>query len=180
MSLFEISRGIQPKNRLTHVEFAKELADFLETPYYEVALGSRWGGAKRQADVVDIRNFSYENFELAILECKVNRSDFQGEVCKKKYKDSLAFCTHFYFATESDVCFREEIPRECGWIVRCDSKWSWRKKAEKRNIQIPYDFMQALLFKKKGLMYVSNGNKPRQDSGKNRIIETNQIASENW
>jgi hypothetical protein len=149
MSLINQINGIPPEKRYNHVELAKDLCKFLQTPYYEVPLGSRYAGASRQADVVDIRNYSYTRFEICIFECKVSRSDFQNEIRTRKYKDSMEFCTHFYFATEQDVCFIEEIPFDIGWIVRIGNEWVWRKKAKYRNVEIPKDFLLSLLFKKK-------------------------------
>jgi hypothetical protein len=154
MSLLEITGQIAPVKRYLHAELVLDLAKFLQTPYHEVALGSRIMGAERQADVIDIRKYSYNDFELSIYECKCTRSDFLNEIRSRKYKDSLPFCTHFYFATESDVAFLEDIPLECGWLVRLNGNWVLRKKAKKRKLDIPHDFLLALLFKKKGLYAV--------------------------
>ena len=135
-------RGVRdkpPKKKFTHRELCFDLAEAKGTRFIEVPLGSKylsWGEVS-QADVITV-NPSYNKFNLDIYEVKVTRSDFLGEIKKKKYEASLPHCNRFYFATLSGVCKPEEIPDGIGLIVRGDNGWSTVKRAKKREKK-PFD-----------------------------------------
>ena len=111
-------------------------------------------GFTQWADLIDIRP-SYTRFNVAIYEIKVKRSDFLSDIRSGKWRGYLDHCHRFYFATPSGLVSRDEIPKEAGLIVRGSKAWKTIKKPPQRDIEIPYDTMMALLFKKSKAFKIS-------------------------
>ena len=137
----------KPKKKFTHRELCFDLAEAKNTRFIEVPLGSKylnWGSVS-QADVITVKP-SYKRFSLDIYEVKVNRSDFLGEIRKKKYEASLPHCNRFYFAVLSGVAKLEEIPKGIGLLVRGENGWSTIRNAKKRNIEFDQHMLLSMIF----------------------------------
>lgn len=100
-----------------------------------------------KADVVRVRP-SYTRFCVDIFEVKVKRADFLKEIRTAKWKGYLDHCHRFYFASLSGVIDKEEVPDECGLIVRGQRGWKIIKLAKKRDPEIPAETLLSLLFYK--------------------------------
>ena len=118
-------------------------------PYLNVVLGSPWLAAANEAppraDVLGIKP-SYTRFCVAIYEVKVSRADFLSDIRSEKWRAYLPHCHRFYFATLPDVCTKHDIPAEAGWMVRTDKTWTTRKAAKSRQVEVPVETLQALIF----------------------------------
>lgn len=160
------------KTKTRHVELVESLAESLDTIFTEVPLGSVWkgqrdaykkkvekwhetrkwdkrlGGGTAIADVVNIRP-SFERFCVDIFEVKASRADLMQDIKKEKYKKYLDFCHRFYYACESGICKKEEIPEGCGLYVFGDKGWKSVKMAKATQNEIPLDFLKTLIFYKK-------------------------------
>lgn len=135
------------KKKFTHRELCFDLAEAKGTRFIEVPLGSKylsWGEVS-QADVITV-NPSYNKFNLDIYEVKVTRSDFLGEIKKKKYENSLPHCNRFYFALLAGIAKPEEIPDGLGLIVRGENGWSTVKRAKKREIDFDKNMLLSMIF----------------------------------
>lgn len=160
---------------MTHNQLCYDLAYCKDTMYVEVPLGSVWGGINDRnkiildnylagnhdkskmdfstatvqiADVINIRP-SYTRFTVDIFEVKRSRADFLSDIRKEKWRGYLKHCNRFYFAVESGVAKKEDIPKEAGLIVRGDKGWSTTKQSPNRDNEIPYETMMAMLFYRK-------------------------------
>lgn len=135
----------------THDALAEDLAISLGVlPYLNVVLGSAWlpsanGDKTPRADVLGIKP-SYTRFCVAIYEVKVSRADFLSDIRSGKWRSYLPHCHRFYFATLPDICSRDDIPAEAGWMVRTDKTWTARKAAKPRPVDVPAETLQALIF----------------------------------
>jgi hypothetical protein len=118
-------------------------------------MGSVWQGLYRAsgkgakgtpiADVVTFKP-SFTNFCMAVYEVKVARGDFLHEIKGGKYALYLPHCQRFYFACPSGLVTIDEIPPECGLIVRGDKGWKVAKGAPAREIETPLETVQSMLF----------------------------------
>ena len=133
--------------KFTHRKLCEDLAHVKGTKFFEVPLGSVWGGNVQIADVITVKP-SYTRFLIDIYEVKVSRSDFLKEIRSGKWEGYLNHCNRFYFALLSGIAKKEEIPEGVGLIVRGDTGWSIVKMAKKRDQLVPYGTMMAMLFKK--------------------------------
>jgi len=161
-----------------HTELCLSLAECKDTIYTEVPLGSVWlGQAARRAsvsydkkymeteygkipiptysvngvaiaDVVNIRP-SFTRFCVDIFEVKVSRADLMKDIKTEKYKKYLPFCHRFYYACESGICKTAEIPPECGLYIHGKISWRCTKGSDVSDIDIPVEFLMALIFYKK-------------------------------
>lgn len=139
-----------------HDKIAEELALTVgPTPYLGVPLGSCWlakynpetrkcDGPAR-ADVVTIKP-SYTRFNLSIYEVKVSRADFLSDIRSEKWRSYLPHCHQFYFATVGDIVDKSDIPAEAGWVDKGKNGWSFRKHIKSRDVDIPVQTLQSLLF----------------------------------
>lgn len=166
---------------MNHWDLCNNFANFKNTIYIEVPLGSIWGGqyAKNRrrnelfqewkaseknwdekeiekqlrqemigtqiADVIKILP-SYTRFIIDIFEIKKSRSDFLSDIRREKWKGYLQYCNRFYFACESGLCKKEEIPDGVGLYIKGNKGWVCIKKAKKREIEYSYDMLLAMLF----------------------------------
>lgn len=133
-----------------HDDLAQDLALSLGVlPYLNVVLGSPWLSTRDEnpprADVLGVKP-SYTRFCVAIYEIKVSRSDFLSDIRSGKWRSYLPHCHRFYFATLPDVCTKDDIPAEAGWMVRTNKTWTARKAAKVRPVEVPMETLQALVF----------------------------------
>lgn len=76
-----------------------------------------------------------------IYEVKAERSDFANEIRTGKWRKYLEHCTRFDFVTVPDICHRSEIPDQAGWLVYEDGAFKRKKRAQKRDAQVPKGFL---------------------------------------
>jgi len=138
---------------MTHRDFVIEFARAKKTPFFEVPLGSVWANYYRKngvpiADVLNIRP-SYTRFNIDIFECKINRADLLNEIKSEKYKKYLPYCNRFYFVTPRGLTDKEEIPKECGLILKSEKSFYPRKSAPVRYPEIDIEMLMALIFMRK-------------------------------
>ncbi len=136
---------------MMHNQLVHDLADAKSTIYRELPLGSVWSGAwsggdgTKIADVVSVRP-SYTQFCVDIYECKVSRSDFLRDVRDEKYKFYLPHCHRFYYAVESGIAKKEDVPMEAGLLVRGEKGWATVKPARVREVDIPGATLLSMIF----------------------------------
>lgn len=144
-----------------HDKTAEELALHVgPTPFLGVPLGSCWlakwnpetmqKDGPARADVITIKP-SYTRFCLSVFEAKVSRSDFLSDIRSEKWRSYLPHCHRFYFATTGKIVEKSEIPEEAGWIHKGDKGWSFRKGIKARDVEIPVQTLQSLLFMRQRL-----------------------------
>lgn len=136
-----------------HYDLCVDLAQAKSTIYIEAPLGSVWRNkwlgydSAPIADVLTIKP-SYNKFNIDIYECKVTRSDFLNEIKTGKWKKYLNHCHRLYFATKKGIANKEEIPEGVGWIVMGDKGWKTIRAPKPREVEVPYQTLQSLLFYK--------------------------------
>lgn len=147
------------KKKFTHRELCFDLAEAKGTNFIEVPLGSVWLNKKGLgiADVLTVKP-SYNNFLLDVFECKVTRSDLMNDIKTEKYKKYLDHCNRFYYACVDGIVKKEDIPDECGLIVRKDNTWYTAKAAKVRNVDIPKHTLLSMIFYK-GRIFSPKRNK---------------------
>ena len=144
--------------RLTHKELAEDLADYLDTIFTEVSLGSVWLSRVKKsrnikslpvqrADVIVVKP-SYNKFRLTIYEVKATRSDFLSDIRTGKWKGYLDHCHRFYFAIQEGIASKNEIPKQAGLLVRDKKGWTVLKRAKSAIDEIPRETLLSLVFTK--------------------------------
>lgn len=91
----------------------------------QIPLGSVFMSSGRlpHADVLAMsKSFAHTTF--IIYEVKVTRADFQRDVNRGKYLKYFDFCNQFFFACPTGVLHRQDMPDDCGLIVKGDHGWS--------------------------------------------------------
>lgn len=135
----------------SHDELAYDLAIAKGgIPYLNVCLGSTWttnGKKVPRADLLVCRP-SYKRFCISIYEVKVSRADYQSDIRSEKWKSYLPFCHRFYFAVQSGIINKSEIPSGAGLMVRGNKRWGTPIAAKVMNHDIPENTMMALIFAK--------------------------------
>jgi len=134
----------------THRDFVIEFARAKKTPYFEIPLGSVWANYYRKngvpiADVLTVRP-SYTKFNIDIFECKVSRGDLLNDIRSEKYKKYLPYCNRFYFVVPRGLTDKEEIPEECGLILKSERSFYTRKSAIARYPELNIEMLMALIF----------------------------------
>ena len=127
-------------------DLAKHLNEKGWIAWTQIPLGSvMWNNSRiPRADVLAV-NKSFSNSTFIIYEVKVSRSDFLSDVNRGKYLSYLDFCSQLYFAAPSGLLKKEEIPENCGLIVRGASSWRVAKAATRRDFTPTTEFLLKLL-----------------------------------
>lgn len=71
---------------------------------------------------------SYSNFRPLAYEAKVSMSDFRKDVTSGKWQNYLDFACGVIFAAPAGMLTKDDVPQECGLIVRHDEVWRTVKK----------------------------------------------------
>lgn len=140
---------------MTGDELAKDLAELLWSQQWMVwlrmPLGSVFlgGGPGRGTAIVDLLAIakSYTQPRATIYEVKVARGDFFRDTYNLKYERYLEHCNRLFFAAPAGLLKPEEVPPECGLIVRGEKGWHVRKTAPSRHWEPSAEFLLALLFR---------------------------------
>lgn len=136
-----------PKKIWRHDELAQDLGEHLvrrtgRRAYLDLQLGP--AGSPRP-DVFTICH-SYQSPEPLSYEIKISRSDFQSDVGSGKWRKYLNFSTGVFFAVPKGLIARDEIPADCGLIVRFEKVWRVAKRPAVRSIQIPQSVLLKIAF----------------------------------
>lgn len=130
-------------------ELAKDLAAYLPTDQWmtwvEIPLGAIEGNAAR-ADVLAVLK-SFTRARLIIYEVKVTRGDFFRDCSDGKYQRYFAHCTQLYFATPGGLVKKDEVPQDCGLIVKGDHGWHVIKGAPRHEFKPSIELLLKLLMR---------------------------------
>lgn len=133
------------KQKFGHDELASDLANHLRNErrmtWCDIQLGP--SGSVRP-DVFAV-NRSYSNPCPVSYECKVSISDFRSDVTSGKWQNYLSFSSGVYFACESGLIGKADVPPHCGLIVRHDNTWRAAKKAVLNPVVVPEEVWLKLL-----------------------------------
>lgn len=132
-------------------EMAEDLARHLQQPggwmvWTNMPLGSVMFSNPGIADVVAISK-SYTNTTVRIYEIKRSRGDFWNDVNQGKYQRYLGTCHQLYFAAESGLLKKEEVPQGCGLITHSEKGWHVQMAARRNGCEISTEFLLALLMR---------------------------------
>ena len=98
-----------------------------------------------RADIVTIKP-SYTRFLIDIYEIKATRSDFLSDINSEKWEKYLPHCNRFYFAVLKGIITKKDIPLKAGLYIYGVNGWYCSKHALKRDVEIPLETLQSLLF----------------------------------
>lgn len=130
---------------LSHDALARSLADHLRGPdrmaWCDIQLGP--SGSPRP-DVFTICK-SFMRPTPTAYECKVSVSDFRADVTSGKWQAYLNFASGVYFACESGLFGKADVPEHCGLIVLKDGNWRAAKKATLQAVTVPQDALLKLI-----------------------------------
>ena len=133
---------------------AQELADLLRARGWVVwtgpRLGSWWASTPSAPtpvpDVYAMKK-SYANHQATAYELKTSRSDFLRDVNGGKYQRYLPHCTRLLFAVPAGLVKPDEVPAECGLIVRGPKGWAVQKTARAREWKPEVTVLLSLIFR---------------------------------
>ncbi len=130
---------------MTHDALAESLAAHLHGPdrmtWCDLQLGS--AGSVRP-DVYTIEK-SFVRPNPMAYECKVSQSDFRADVTAGKWQAYLQYACGVYFACESGLIGKADVPPMCGLIVLKDGAWRSAKRPTVQPVTIPQDAFLKLL-----------------------------------
>lgn len=122
----ELTNPKVPVAEWGHDRLAKDLHDRRVTNGEIVAWKLNLGqwGEEGEIDVVSVRPTWTEDFGPMGFEVKASRSDFLGDLRREKWRKYLAYTQRLYFATPAGMVSKDEVPEECGLMVRSKKGWS--------------------------------------------------------
>lgn len=128
-----------------HDALAESLAAHLHGPHRmtwcDLQLGPQ--GSVRP-DVYTIEK-SFVRPNPMAYECKVSQSDFRADVTSGKWQAYLQYASGVYFACESTLIGKADVPDRCGLIVLKDGVWRSAKRPTLQPVKIPQDAFLKLL-----------------------------------
>lgn len=129
----------------THDTLATDLAAYLRGPdrmvWTDIQLGS--AGSPRP-DVYTILKSFIKPCPSA-FEVKVSRSDFLADVTAGKWTKYLQYAYSVTFACEVGLLFKDDVPQQCGLIVRHENAWRYAKRPLINPVEIPRSAWMKLL-----------------------------------
>lgn len=133
---------------------AQELADLLRSRGWVVWTGPRLGAwwdstPSNPTPVPDVYAMkkSYANHQATAYELKVSRGDYLRDVNNGKYQRYLPHCTRLLFAVPAGLVKKDEVPAECGLIVRGPKGWAVQKTAPARKWTPDTGVLLSLIFR---------------------------------
>lgn len=131
---------------MTHDELALDLAANLRTQDRMVWTDMQMGPlASPRPDVYTLLK-SYSNPSPTSYEVKISTSDFRRDATAGKWQLYLKFSCAVYFACEAGLLKKDDIPGQCGLIVKQGSVWRIHKKPIPSVIQqFPFSATMKLL-----------------------------------
>lgn len=123
--------------------------------------GQTWGGGHARLDGWAMKR-SWSPLNMVGYEVKVSRSDFLKD---DKWPVYLDLCHQLYFVCPYGLIDPTEVPEKCGLI--CVSKTGTRlytkKKAPRREIELPGELMAYALMRADGFTAMHNGDGPTRE-----------------
>ena len=121
---------------MNHNEVQADLAAFLRRQdrpgviFTELALTGKHGSAGR-LDVVRFTSAAqYKKVHLSGFEVKASRSDLMADLRAEKWKKYRGPVNQLYFAFPDGMADRDDIPEQCGVVVRLDDgSWKFIRRA---------------------------------------------------
>ncbi len=117
----------------------KHKEDFFLT---ECKTGKTWNSETMQKLDAWAMKKSWEHPCITGYEVKVSRQDF---IADAKWRTYLDFCNEFYFVCPPKVILPDELPTEVGLLYTAGTRFSVKKKAHFRDIQIPDSIFRYIL-----------------------------------
>lgn len=88
---------------------------------------------------------SFANPQPTSYEVKVSKSDFRADATAGKWQSYLRFSSRVYFACESGLLSKNDVPSHAGLITLKDGKWTAVKKAISQPVHMPEEVLLKLL-----------------------------------
>lgn len=89
---------------------------------------------------------SYSQFKADAYEIKISVSDLRSDTTSGKWQKYLKYAHRVWFAIPAGLVRLDEIPRQCGVIVRHDNVWrAARKPISQAMSTLPHDAWMKLL-----------------------------------
>lgn len=105
---------------------------------------------------------SYARFACDAYEIKVSVSDLRRDTTSGKWQSYRKFSHRVWFAFERGLAPLDEIPRECGVILRSDAGWRAARKPVAQALDtMPRDAWLKLLIESHPVDVFGHQNKPR-------------------
>ena len=107
----------------THDDLARDLAMHVLSTKRLVWCDMQLGPAGSPRPDVYALDKSFAHPRAITYECKVSVADFRADVTAGKWQSYLPFSSGVYFAAPAGLLRKEDVPKECGLIVRGDEGW---------------------------------------------------------
>ncbi|PHR83120.1 MmcB family DNA repair protein [Henriciella sp.] len=111
-----------------HDDLARDLADHLSAPNRMIWTDMQMGPSGNPRPDVYTMQKSFANPRPVSYEIKISRSDFLSDVTSAKWQSYLKFSGGVIFAVPKGLITKNDVPQECGLIVRSDAGWKTLKR----------------------------------------------------
>lgn len=150
----------EPVNSRAGQSVARDLSSYLirngdKVVWEDMQLGP--SGSPRP-DVYCV-NKSFTKFCPVSYEVKVHYSDFRGDVTSGKWQSYLKFSQAVIFAAPKGLINKDELPSNCGLILRSETGWRVAKRPVLNHVNIPATVYQKLIID--GVERFTDINKPK-------------------
>lgn len=130
---------------ISHDALAESLAWHLRGPHRMTWCDLQLGPAGSVRPDVYTLEKSFVRPNPMAYECKVSQSDFRADVTSGKWQAYLQYASGVYFACESTLIGKADVPPMCGLIVLKDGAWRAVKRPTVQPVTIPQDALIKLL-----------------------------------
>jgi hypothetical protein len=118
--------------------------------------------ASARPDVFTVAK-SFAHFQADAYEIKVSRADLRSDTTSGKWQKYAAFAHRVWFAIPRGLVPHNEIPTQCGIIVRSDTGWRAARKPVAQHLDtLPRDAWLKLLMEHAPPAAVAHRAEPRQ------------------
>lgn len=107
-----------------------------------IAIGA-WSGAR--PDVMAFPRWRYDLPQIHAYEIKVGRGDLISDLNSDKWRKYLEHCQSVTFAFPQGLAKKEEIPAECGVMIRTGRGWRTERRAQNLGTACSIQAMAKLL-----------------------------------
>ncbi len=130
---------------MTHDELANDLAGHLRTDFRMTWCNLQLGPRHSARPDVFTLDKSFVQPRPTVYEVKVSVSDFRADITAGKWQRYLAFSEAVYFACESGLISKSDVPNGCGLIVRGENGWRTYRKPTRQCVTLDSDVWLKLL-----------------------------------
>lgn len=128
-----------------HDELAADLAAHLATPERMVWEDLQLGPSGSPRPDVFTMQKSYSRPLPQAYEIKISVADFRSDVTSGKWQKYLRFAGSVTFAVPAGLIGKDDVPPQCGLMVRSENGWRTIRKSVPKRVEIPWETMQKLL-----------------------------------